>query len=298
MSLQTVSGTLASAVANGGTVAISYPGGATQRGLFSGGTNHRLVLNHTTLVPPADITLSFGASSVTVTNGTGAAWAAGSSFVMQFDELGSENAVVDATSGLEIYKPTVPGFWNLGSPGVADADGYCASQSVSSGVASLINGALTASSVGTADARYGRNVVAAWTNTAIATVTGKDCYGRTVVEQSASGTSLAGKKAFKTITAVTFNANVTGATVGTGDVLGLPAFLPNATYIFREMEDGATATAGTVVAGLSLGTESTATTADVRGTYDPNSACDGSKGFVISVEVPDPAYLGNPQFAG
>lgn len=294
MSLQTVSGVLASAVANGGTVAISYPGGATQRGLFSGGTNHRLVLNSTTLVPPTDITLSFGASSVTVTNGTGATWAAGSRFVFQFDETGVENGIFHATSGVEILKPIRTQLINLGSPGTADADGYCASQSVTASTAALINGALGS----TADARYGRNVVAAWTNSAVITVTGKDCYGRTIVEQSASGTSLTGKKAFKTITSVTFSADVTGATVGTGDVLGLPAFLPNATYIIREMEDGATATSGTTVAGLALGTKSTATTADVRGTYDPNSACDGSKGFALLVSLPDPEYLGNPQFAG
>lgn len=292
MSLQTVSGKLASAVANGGTVAIAYPGGATQRGLFSGGTNHRLVLNHTTLVPPTDMTLSFGAASVTVTNGTGATWAAGSDFVFQFDETGVENGIF--ANGVEILKPIRTQLINLGSPGTADADGFCASQSVSSGVAALLNGALGS----TADARYGRNVVAAWTNTAIVTVTGRDCYGRTVVEQSGSGTSFTGKKAFATITSVTFNANVTGATVGTGDVLGLSAFLPNATYIIREMEDGATATSGTTVAGLALGTKSTATTADVRGTYDPNSACDGSKGFALIVSLPDPEYLGNPQFAG
>lgn len=292
MTLQAVSGTLAAAVANGGTVAISYPGGATQRGLFAGGVNHRLVLNHTTLVPPTDITLSFGASSVTVTNGTGAAWAAGSLFVFQFDEPSAQNGIF--SSGIEIAKPVSVCALNLGSPGTADADGYCASQAVSSGVAAVLDGALAS----TADARYGRNVVAAWTTSAVITVTGKDYLGRTVVEQSASGTSLAGKKAFKTITSVTFNASVTGATVGTGDVLGLPVFLPNASHILREMEDGATATSGTTVAGLVLGTKSTATTADVRGTYDPNSACDGSKGFVLMCFLGDPEYLGNPQYAG
>lgn len=294
MSLQTVSGTLASAVANAGTVAISYPGGATQRGLFAGGVNHRLVLNHTTLVPPTDITLSFGASSVTVTNGTGATWAAGSVFTFQFDEPSAQNGIFNAASGIELVKPVGVAAINLGSPGTADADGYCASQSVSSGVAATLDGALAS----TADARYGRNVVAAWTNTAVVTVTGKDYLGRTVVEQSASGTSLTGKKAFKTITSVVFNAAVTGATVGTGDVLGLPVFLPNASHILREMEDGATATAGTTVAGLTLATKSTATTADVRGTYDPNSACDGSKGFTLICFLGDPEYLGNPQYAG
>jgi len=44
----------------------------------------------------------------------------------------------------------------------------------------------------TADCRTGRNVVAAWTGTAVMTVTGLDMYGNVVVEASASGTSLTG----------------------------------------------------------------------------------------------------------
>jgi hypothetical protein len=52
------------------------------------------------------------------------------------------------------------------------------------------------------------------------------------------------------------------------------------------------------VAGLATGTVSTATTADVRGTYDPNVACDGSKGFKLIVALQDPQFLGNPQYDG
>jgi hypothetical protein len=160
----------------------------------------------------------------------------------------------------------------------------------------LINGALASGGVATFDVP--RNVVAAWTNTATITVTGTDEYGNTVVETSASGTSMAGKKAFKTITSVVPSANITGATVGTGDVLGLPVFLPGAGHVLSELQDGDVATAGTVVAGLSVNTESTATTADVRGTYDPNSACNGALRFELLVALPDPTHLGNAQFAG
>jgi len=139
--------------------------------------------------------------------------------------------------------------------------------------------------------------VAAWTGTAVLTVTGTDEFGNTVVESSASGTSMAGKKAFKTVTSVVPSANITSATVGTGDVLGLPAFLPGAGRVLAELEDGAAATAGTLVAGVRT-TPATATTGDVRGTYDPNSAADGSKAFELVVALDDPSDKGVAQYAG
>lgn len=128
------------------------------------------------------------------------------------------------------------------------------------------------------------------------TVTGKDVYGNTIVETSASGTSMAGKKAFKTITSVVPSANITGATVGTGDVLGLPMFLPGTAYVLKELQDGAAATAGTVVAGVS--TAATATSGDIRGTYDPNAACNGALVFDLIVALGDPDYKGIAQYAG
>lgn len=41
-----------------------------------------------------------------------------------------------------------------------------------------------------------------------------------------------------------------------------------------------------------------ATTGDVRGTYDPASACDGTYEFSIVVAVEDPKYIGLDQYAG
>lgn len=107
---------------------------------------------------------------------------------------------------------------------------------------------------------------------------------------------MAGKKAFKTITSVVPSANITGATVGSGDVLGLPVYLGEAGDILAELEDGAAATAGTVVAGDD--TDPTATTGDVRGTYDPNSAMDGATKIDLVCALPDPKYKGLSQYAG
>lgn len=295
MSFKTVSGTLAAAVAPAATVAISYPSGFS-RGSFATGVDTYIMLGQDKITEPEGMTLSFGATSVTVTNAGASTWPAGTDFIFQFDIAGEQNAA--SRSGVKLYEPVDLVLVDLGSPIVGDADGVCASQAITAaGAGGVIAGALA--SGGVADLGLtGRNVVAAWTGTAVITVTGKDIFGNTVVERSVSGTSLTGKKAFKTVTSVTVSADVTGATVGTGNVLGIPVRLPAAGNILRELENGATATAGTTVGALASSTVSTATTADVRGTYVPNSTPDGSKGFQLICALPDPDFAGEAQFAG
>lgn len=57
-----------------------------------------------------------------------------------------------------------------------------------------------------------------------------------------------------------------------------------------------TALNGTFVAGVQ--TTPTATTGDVRGTYDPAEACDNSKAFSLLVYAPDPTYKGVDNYDG
>lgn len=308
MSSKIVTGTLSSAVADAGTFTVSYPAltapenasGVTDAGYFRGARRHRLVLNGAVLAAPNQFALTFGTSNITVTNRTGASWPAGSNFTLELQEPG-KLAYTDSGSGgtgARIARMTRADTFRiaLGAPDTADADGICASQAINASVNGLINGALA--SGGQVIFDVPRNVVAAWTNTAVLTVRGFDEYGNALTESSASGTSMAGKKAFKAVTQVVPSANITGATVGSGDVLGLPFFLAGTGFVLREMEDGAAPTAGTVVAGAATAGGSTATTGDVRGTYDPNSACDGAKVFELIVAACDPGDLGMPQFAG
>lgn len=299
MSQRTVEFALGADVADAGTFTVNYPTG-TNRGDFEFAVGHYMTINGTRYNQPEDIGLSFGATSVTVTNRSGGTIPAASRAFFNFERIG-ETILVKGRNGLvQNTAKRVTGaevvVMNLGAPLTADADGVCASQAGTAATAMTINGALASGGVATFDVP--RNVVAAWTNTATLTITGTDEYGKTVVETSASGTSMAGVKAFKTVTSVVPSANITSATVGTGDVLGLPIHLPKTTvgYILKELQDDAVATAGTFVAGLARNTESTATTADVRGTYDPNAACDGARSFTIIAVVPDPEYQGNPQF--
>lgn len=294
MSFKKAEVTVSAAVAASGTITVAYPTG-TDSGSFTGTYAHKMwVAGHQKMYEsPAGFTVSFGASNITVTYLGSTSIPANTRVSFQFDTLGSDDGEVKTRLGTSKRTAVMtPVLIQLGAPDVADADGVCASQSITA--AGVIDGALASGGVATFD--QPRNVVAAWTTTAVMTITGTDEYGNVVKESSASGTSLAGKKAFKTITAVAVSTAVTSATVGSGDVLGLPIALPQKALVVREIEDGAAATAGTLLGAVR--TAATATTGDVRGTYDPNSACDGAKSFQLLAYVPDPTDQGVAQFAG
>lgn len=287
---------LGAAILDAGTFTIGYPVGR-DAGSYAGGLGHSVVSNTYGILTGAEISLSFDATVVTITNNSGQTLAAGTSIIVQLDRIGADG---DLITGVEFADPDTmrglpPVMINLGAPIVADANGAVASQAATTGgLGTGINGALASGGVANFDVP--RNVVAAWTNTAIITVTGTDVYGKVIVESSASGTSLAGKKAFKTVTGIAVNASVTGLTVGSGVVLGMPAYLGGTGYILKELISGAVATAGTTVGGVR--STATATTGDVRGTYSPDSAPNGARAFQLLCIFDDPLDKGVAQFAG
>lgn len=239
---------LASAVANSGTVTVGYPAGRSKGNYDLTTGKHILYVGQNKYQAPQDFTLTFNAnaSSITLTNASGGAWAASSECSLQIERHGGASGIALLnllTSTIDLGKviPVLPAIIDLGSPNVADADGYFASQDLTAaGVASVsvtaVAAIAAAALAGTADVP--RNVVAAWTGTAIITITGTDEYGNVLVEKSGSGTSLTGKKAFKTVTAIAVSANVTSLTVGTGDVLGLPVAIRKGGQILGEFKDG------------------------------------------------------------
>lgn len=186
------------------------------------------------------------------------------------------------------------------TPVVAAAAAIAASQTVTgAGTAFVINGSLALGTPPTVTFDTPRNVVAAWTNTAIITITGKDKYGCPMVEVSASGTSHTGAKAFKSVSSITTNATITSATAGSGAVLGL-SYRPKVGGFIRGILNENTADAGTYAAPIR--TTSTGTTADVRGTYAYAGTANGTNVFtVIYVADNGPERLnafGINQFAG
>lgn len=171
-------------------------------------------------------------------------------------------------------------------PVALDADGICAQQTLAAAGNALLNGALA--SGGTVTLDVPRNVIvdAAGAATAVLTVTGTDVYGIPMSEAiTLNGTTaVAGKKAFKTITRIAASAAATDFFVGTGDVFGLPIDANTRNYVLTAW-NGAFVTTGTFVAAD--GTTATTTTGDVRGTFAPADAADGTKRLTLWVFVFD-----------
>lgn len=300
MRTETISKTLTANVGQGGTFTVSYPDGRDADD-YLGVSNPDHVITAAAHGPiyarNGEFSITFGASNMTVTILKNETFANGETLYVHIDSaphVGTNGlASVANASKMQLMQTVAV---NLGTPIASDSDGAVASQACTAagGLATGINGALASDGVATFDVP--RNVVAAWTGTSILTVTGTDEYGNTVVESSGSGTSLTGKKAFKTVTGISVSADVTGLTVGTSKVLGLPMFLAKVGDVLAEFEDEAAPTAGTVVAGVT--TTATATTGDVRGTYAPNSNPDGSKVFELLLAVRAPTGRGVDQYAG
>lgn len=289
---------LSAAVATSGTFTVGYPAGF-DRGAFEGAPNHSFTIgNMGPYNNPDDFTIAFGATVATITYTGTTTLPAGVNGYFTFDIAGDGGD--DDMAYEDGVREGHAVVLNLGSPDVADVNGVFEAQSGAAG-AQTLDGALVVDGVAIMD--VARNLVAdsGGADTAVLTITGTDIHGNAMVENiTLNGTTaVAGKKAFKTVTGVVSSATTSnGAFLGTGDVLGLPVFLPGTGHIVAEIEDGAAATAGTAVAGLSVNTPSTATTADTRGTYVPNSTPDAAKTFEVVCVLPDPTFQGNAQFAG
>lgn len=289
--------TLGSAVAVGGTFTVTYPNGKTAAD-YRGGNDGMLISSASEALfeRSGDFSLTHGTTTATATLLRGRGFTAGQIVYVHLDRAGLGDGEEAVMANPDKMTPVTVVRISLGKPATSDSDGAVASQActLADGLATGINGALASDGVATFDVP--RNVVAGWTGTAVLTVTGTDEYGNVVVESSGSGTSLTGKKAFKTVTGVTTSADITGLTVGNSKVLGLPVFLPSSAEVLVELEDEAAPTAGTKTAGVV--STATATTGDVRGTYAPNSNPDGSKKFELILALRNPEYKGVSQYAG
>ena len=184
--------------------------------------------------------------------------------------------------------PVSPMFVYDVTPVALDADGICAQQTLAAAGNALLNGALA--SGGTVTLDVPRNVIvdAAGAATAVLTITGTDVYGVPISEAiTLNGTTaVAGKKAFKTITSVAASAAATDFFVGTGDVFGLPFRADSRNYCLTAW-NGAFVTTGTFVAAVTT-SPATTTTGDVRGTFAPADAADGSKQLTVWMYIENP----------
>lgn len=176
---------------------------------------------------------------------------------------------------------------------ILNAPGALTSGATATFLPSQFNGTALSAVTGSADtidARFGRNITVTGTSTRVLTVTGRDYLGQPMKETiTMSAGTISGVKAFKWIDSLSFSAvaDTVNPNVGVGDVLGLPY---RCMAVVREFSDGVVASAGTFVAPLAVSTTPTATNADVRGTYDPNTTLDGAKNIELEI-LPDRTNL-------
>lgn len=307
----TIPGTLSADVAAAGTFTVSYPNaiapevGVTDEGDFFQAIGHQLVIGGNDLYASVvGFGLTFGTTNITVTNKSLTTWPAGATFLLMLEMQGKDvytniNATGADTAAQRLARSGRADviIVELGSPDALATNAVMAQQNRTNAGALLVNGTLAVSGSVTLDKP--RNLIAksGGADTAVLTCTGTDEYGNTMSEAiTLNGTTAVnGKKAFKKVTAISASAAVANtAFIGNGDVLGLPVYVPSASHILAQLENGTAATAGTFVAGLKTAGGSTTTTADVRGTMDPNSACDGDITFQLLIALPDMS-IGLPQ---
>lgn len=237
--------TMSADVANGGTFTVNYPAGYNA-GDFSNAAGHYISLNGDKLLQPQHVTLSFGASAVTVTNGTGGTLSAGRKGFFQF-ELRGESINKQVVSGLNkvqrVHAAELFGVLvDFGAPVAADADGILNDASATDSAQSYNSANFVATFNGKLDVP--RNITLTGTSGSnhVITVNGRDEYGENISESiTLSGTStIAGKKAFAEVVSFSVAAGAAGDTfdAGWGDVLGLPVRINKVAQVLQELEAG------------------------------------------------------------
>lgn len=193
--------------------------------------------------------------------------------------------------GLEPGVPITPVFTYSVTPAALSANAIATSQAVAGAGNLTLAGATVVNGVAVLDFPRAVSVTSsnAGDTTQTATVTGFDAYGQPMTETIAfnGAATIAGRKAFKSVTRIAISAALTGnATAGTTDVMGLPYRATSRNFVLTA-QAGAQVTTGTFVAADTTN-PATATTGDVRGTYVPPAANDGSRLLNITVfMVPD-----------
>ena len=297
----TVYATASTAVATNGTLTFGYPtvnGVQTTKGSFGGGFRHIAFVEglQNVLNFPKDFSLTYNAqaSGVTFTYLGSTSIPAGTRVALQLDFPGEDSGAspyavrAGRASGGSVVQV------RLGAPAAASATAVVNAQAVANSTAVTLTTAVTL------DTPRGLAYKSsnAGDTTQTMTAYGTDEFGVSMTETvTLNGTTAVnGLKAFYKVTGYKASAALAGnLSIGTqAGVLGIPVVVNRAGYVIGELQDGAKATAGTVtVADFTI---PSATTGDVRGTYTPNAAPDGSKAFELLIYDPEGTGTGLTQF--
>lgn len=186
------------------------------------------------------------------------------------------------TSPIYVYEVT---------PVATDDNGISVSQTPGAAGNLTITGALASGGVATFDVP--RNVIAVSASgtdsTQTLTYTGTDGYGVPLVETvTLTGTTtVQGLKAFKTVSRVAVSAATVGALiVGSGDKFGVPYRINKKGSLQAFWDATWNNGSGTTTLAVTT-TPATAITGDVRGTYLPATASDGTRTLALWVYMDD-----------
>lgn len=241
--------TLSADVADAGTFTVSYPSGYNV-GDFENAQGHYLALNGTNLVQPEDIGLSFGATSVTVTNRTGGTLPANARGVFQFELIGapvmaqakSDRRQLQNVQAVEAFELLI----DLGAPSTLDADGIWDGVSVGATATTFAVSDMKAATANGGVLDVPRNLTVTGSSGAdhVVTINGFDQYDEAMSETitANSTNTVQGKKAFKRVTDCAIAAGGAASKtldIGWGDILGLPVRIDSQYQVVRELKDGA-----------------------------------------------------------
>jgi hypothetical protein len=195
--------------------------------------------------------------------------------------------------------------FNLGAPATADADGIAQSQSPSGAGDLTLDGTLVSSGVATLDVPRAVSITSDADDSGNTfTITGEDEYGYAVVEEVTgpnADTANSGK-AFKKVSNIAIDGSAAGnITAGTADKFGLPYALNDVADVGALYADGTEELGSATVTAADGTSPATATTTDVRGTVEPNTAADGSVEYRIHMAVQGTSTteaLGVAQYSG
>ena len=121
------------------------------------------------------------------------------------------------------------------------------------------------------------------------TISGYDYYGQPMTEAitvATAGTAKSGAKAFYQITSASINGSATAVTIGTTDIFGLPVRCFDAGYVVKVGWNNTLAQDTGTFTAADMTNPASSTTGDVRGTYKPSTASDGTKRLVMTIALP------------
>jgi hypothetical protein len=274
---------------------IPYPSGKTE-GYFFAGYNHTMSIDGAFFRCPRDFIISTSTDYLVLTWRGDTPIPSGTLLNIQMDAPGGD-FYLDQRTGVTVQNMVMCGTYlvNLGSPNASEPEWFVSSAEISASQSlKLINqipdcprNIMINSSKDNSHCTF--------------TIEGEDVYARGMLEkiQGPSSETTHGNKAFHKIHKITSSHPCNGKiSIGTGNRIGLPMYLPSPGFLMREMISGITHTTGTILCGEKL--PPSAITGDCRGTYTPyeETMLNGKNSFYLMFALPNPGNIGMPDYTG